>query len=309
MRHMRVLELVDTVARAGSVRRAAERLNFNASALTRRIQDLEAELDAKLFERTTRGMRLTAAGELFVAHARQQLAETERLKSGLEDLRGVRRGLVRIACSQAVALEFLPKAVGAFRQRYPQIDFDVRVADHEQAERALTSYEVDLVLVFSPTPLLNFQHLATLEQRLAALLPPGHPLAEESSLRLRSCAAFPSALPDRSTGGRQLLDAFSARTGVQFDAVVESNSFEMLRQSVVHSGLVSFQIEVGAPFDGVGSGIVVRPIDRRDAPAADLVFGQLRGRNLPVSSAVFAEHVIDVMTRARGSRRHARKRR
>lgn len=303
MRHMRVLELVDTVARAGSVRRAAEQLNFNPSALTRRIQDLEAELDAKLFERTARGMRLTAAGELFVAHARQQLAESERLKSGLEDLRGLRRGQVRIACSQAVALEFLPEAVGAFRREYPQVDFDVRVCDHEQAERALASYEVDLVLVFSPTPLSNFQHLATLEQRLVALMPKDHPLARESVLRLRNCAVFPSALPDRSTGGRQLLDAFSARTGVQFEAVVESNSFEMLRQSVIHSGLLSFQIDVGAPAAESGSGIVVRPIDRRDAPAADLVFGQLRGRNLPVASAVFAEHIIESMKRARTSKR------
>lgn len=303
MRHMRVLELVDSVARAGSVRRAAEQLNFNPSALTRRIQDLEAELDAKLFERTARGMRLTAAGEIFVGHARQQLAEAERLRSGLEDLRGLRRGQVRIACSQAVALEFLPQAIGAFRRDYPQVDFDVRVCDHEQAERELAAYEVDLVLVFSPTPLSNFQHLAKLDQRLVALMPQNHPLANQSVLRLRDCAIYPSALPDRSTGGRQLLETYSARTGILFEVAVESNSFEMLRQSVVHSGLLSFQIEVGAPPIGTESGIAVRPIDRRDAPAADLVFGQLRGRNLPVASAVFAEHVIDVMEHARGSRR------
>tara|TARA_R110000868_G_scaffold61059_9_gene185755 strand:- start:11705 stop:12619 length:915 start_codon:yes stop_codon:yes gene_type:complete len=301
MRHMRVLELVDTVARAGSVRRAAEQLNFTASALTRRIQDLEAELDAKLFERTARGMRLTAAGELFVGHARHQLAEAERLRSGIEDLKGLRRGHVRIACSQAVALEFMPEAIGRFRRDYPLVDFEVRVVDHEQAERALASYEVDLVLVFSPVPLMQFQQLASLEQRLVALVPHDHPLAAESPLRLRRCAAFPAALPDRSTGGRQLLEAFSARTGIQFQVAVESNSFEMLRRSVIHSGLVSFQIEVGAVAPGVGSDIVVRAIDRRDTPAANLVLGQLRGRNLPVAPAVFAEHIVDGMAQIRAA--------
>lgn len=299
MRHLRVLEFVDEIARAGSVRRAAENLNFTASALTRRIQDLEAELGTELFERTRRGMQLTPAGEQFVVYAREQLSESDRLKSGLEDLRGLRRGHVRVACSQAVAPEFMPEAIGLFRQQYPLVDFDVRVVDHEQAERALAAYEVDLVLVFSPSPRSHFQQLATLEQSLVALMSPGHPLAAHAPLRLRDCAAYPCALPDQSTGGRQLLDAYSARTGVGFQIAVESNSFELLRQSVLHSNLVSFQIEVGAPVANAGSDIVARAIDPRDAPAADLVLGQLRGRNLPVAAAVFAEHVVAGMTRIR----------
>jgi DNA-binding transcriptional LysR family regulator len=61
MRHLRILELVDEVARTGSIRRAAARLNFTASALTRRIQDLESELGVVLFERTSRGIRPRAA--------------------------------------------------------------------------------------------------------------------------------------------------------------------------------------------------------------------------------------------------------
>ena len=62
MRHLRLLQYVDEVARAGSIRRAAERLNVTASAVNRRIMDLEEELDAELFERRPRGVRLTAAG-------------------------------------------------------------------------------------------------------------------------------------------------------------------------------------------------------------------------------------------------------
>lgn len=312
MRHLRILEYVDAVARTGSVRGAAAQLNFTASALTRRIFDLEAELGAKLFERTPRGMRLTAAGELFVAHARAQLAEVDRLKSGIEDLRGLRRGLVRIACSQAMAPDFLPRTIGEFRRRYPQVAFDVRVVDHETAMAALVSYEVDIVLVFQPAAHAQFQQLATLEQRLVAQMARDHPLAGQASagqasagqatLRLRDCARYPVALSDRSTGGRQLLDRFSARTGVQFDVAVESNSFELLRRSAVQSGLVSFQIEVGAPPETAGSDIVVRPIDRRDTPPGDLVLGQLRGRGLPVACARFAEHLAAEMTRAGAAR-------
>lgn len=303
MRHLRVLEYVDTVARTGSVRRAAEQLNFTASALTRRIIDLEAELGAKLFERTSRGMRLTAAGELFVVHARAQLAEVVSLRSGIEDLRGLHRGLVRIACSQALALDFLPRVIGAFRTLYPEVNFDVRVVDHETAMEALESYEVDIALVFRPAPLAKFRQLATLEQRLVALMGRDHPLAARRSVRLRDCAAWPVALPDRSTGGRQLLDGFSAETGVQFRIAVESNSFELLRRSVVHSGLISFQIEVGAPSGDPAADIAIRRIDRRDTPRSNLVLGQLHDRVLPVACAVFVEHVEAEMTRLQAAGR------
>ncbi len=302
MRHLRVLEYVDAVARTGSIRRAAEHLNFNASALTRRIMDLEAELGAKLFERTSRGMRLTPAGELFVAHARTQLAEAVGLKSGIEDLRGLHRGLVRIACSQALALDFLPRAIGAFRLRYPEIGFEVRVVDHETAMQALESYEVDIVLVFSPAPHARFQLLAKSGQRLVALLPAGHALSGLPVVRLAECARYPVALSDRSTGGRQIIDAFSARTGVQFSIAVESNSFELLRRSVAEAGLVSFQIEVGAPCEPMEPSIAVRPVDRRDTPSADLVLGQLRSRELPLACSAFAKHLAGEMTGLAASR-------
>jgi len=119
MRHLRILRYVDEVARAGSIRKAAARLNVTASAVNRRIIDLEEELGAQLLERKPRGVRLTAAGELFIRYIRQQGADVERMKSHIEDLKGLRRGAVRIACSQAVAFEFLPRAIGPIGRAIP----------------------------------------------------------------------------------------------------------------------------------------------------------------------------------------------
>src|ERR1700741_3142307 len=108
MRPLRFLRYVDEVARAGSIRKAAEQLHVTASAVNRRVMELEEELGAPLFERRPRGVRLTAAGELFVRYAREQATDLERVKSQIEDLKGLRRGTVRIACSQPLAHEFLP---------------------------------------------------------------------------------------------------------------------------------------------------------------------------------------------------------
>ena len=69
--------------------------------------------------------------------ARHQTGEVERMKSQIEDLKGMRRGTVSIACSQALALEFLPRQIAEFRNRHPLVSFDVKVFDHEQAMKAL----------------------------------------------------------------------------------------------------------------------------------------------------------------------------
>jgi DNA-binding transcriptional LysR family regulator len=296
MRHLRILHYFDEVARTGSIRKAAARLNVTASAVNRRIIDLEEELGTQLLERKARGVRLTSAGEMFVRYIRQQGAEVARLQSQIEDLKGLRRGAVRIACSQALAFDFLPKAITAYRKRYPDVSFDVKVLDHERATAALADYDVDLILVFRPPFLATLQPLVRLEQRLVALMAEDHPLAAQPTIRLRDCAAHPIVLADRGFGGRQLLDEVCARTNLRLRVVAESNSFELLRGLVRYGGLMSFQIEIGTEFGGnEGSGLVRRTIDGRDIPRADLVLGQLRDRNLPIPAAVFAEQLTQTL--------------
>jgi len=292
MRHLKTLRYVDQVARSGSIRKAAEVLNITPSALNRRVMDIEEELGAQLFERQPRGMRLTAAGEVFARFCRKQFADAELVLSQIEDLKGMRRGTVRIAASQALAHGFLPQAIHAFQQIYPLISFEVTISDHERAMQALASLEVDAVLVFRPPFLPNFQPLLTIRQRLVALMAQTHPLAEKAVLRLSECRQYPLALPERSIGGRQLLDDVTARAGFSLNPAIQSNSFEFLRGCLVRGEAISFQIEVGAlPDHLAGSGVVRRPIDSRDLPEANLVLGQLRERNLPVAASMFCEHL------------------
>jgi DNA-binding transcriptional LysR family regulator len=291
LRHMKVWRYVDEVARTGSIRKAAERLNVTASAVQRRIQDVEDDLGAEIFERSAQGMRLTAAGETFIRWIRAQAADLDRVQSQIEDLGGLRRGQVRVACSQALVQSFLPREIAAFRERFPLVSFQVSVRDHGLALKALGDFEADLALVFRPPKVADFQPLMTLGQRLVAIMPAGHPLASRDTVRLRDCAPYPVALPERSYGGRQIIDDVMAGGSTRLQIALESNSFEMLRNFVRLNDAVTFQIEIGADAGHEAEGLVARPIDDRDLAHGPLVLGQLRGRALPVAAAKFAEHL------------------
>ena len=299
MRHLKLLANVVEVARMGSIRKAAERLNLTPSAMNRRIQDLEAEVGTPLFERRPRGVRLTTAGEMFVRYARSQIAEADRMLSQVEDLRGLRRGPVQIACSQALALDFLPSHIAAVQKQHPKVLFDLKVMDHDRALNALAAYEVDLALVYRPTMWPSLRVIASIPQRLVVITRSDHPLAAKKVVRLSECAEYPAALPDRTLSGRQILDEVTTRRDLRFNMLAESNSFEMLRGLVFRCNMISFQIEIGAPSGDLGMGLTGRPVDVRDLPTADLVLCQLRGRSLPVAAATFAELMLKSMQSAK----------
>lgn len=212
MNHLRLLRYVDEVARVGSIRQAAERLHVAPSAVNRRIQDIEEELGTPIFERLPRGMRLTAAGELFVRYIRGRAAELAHVRSEIEELQGLRRGKVQVVASQALAPRFLPEVIRDFRQTHPLVAFDVRIGDHVQAAAALRGFETDLALVFNLAPEADIERASVVEQRLMAIMHADHPLARGGApaLRLRDCVDYPVILPNRDTGGRQLIERFLA---------------------------------------------------------------------------------------------------
>jgi DNA-binding transcriptional LysR family regulator len=287
MRHLQTFRLIEAVVRAGSMRKAAEDMNITASALVRRINRFEQEFGAELFERLPGGVRLNPAGELVLHHYRATQSDLTRVRSQVADLSGERRGHVSIACSQALLPYFLPQQIARYRAEHPGVTFSVNVRDRAQAEQELATYSSDLALVFEPVYLVDFQVIETIPQAVNVVMRADHPLAAKPELRLRDCLDEPHIAPSAKYGVRHLLD-FAARRGSRRVApLVETESFELIRNYVLHERVIGFQIPIG--LRGFGDPqLVYRPISERDLPPGNLILGQMRGRTLPVASARFA---------------------
>lgn len=291
MKHLRTFELIEAVMRAGSIRKAAEDMNITASALNRRIQGFEQEFGWEIFERLPRGMRLNPAGELLIQHIRAQMIDMARVRSHVADLTGERRGHVSIACSQALLPYFLPKQIALYRAQHPGVTFSINVRDRAQAEHDLATFNSDLALVFEPVHMVEFEVIQATPQPVCALFRAEDTLAEKTDLRLRDCLSKPLVMPSAAYGVRHLLELGAKKIGRTLSAMVETESFELIRHYVIHEDSVGFQIPIGLDTERQKS-IAVRPLSKKDVPVGQLLLGQMKGRILPVVSSRFADQLV-----------------
>ncbi len=239
MLHGRMLRYLDEVARSGSIRKAAERLNVAASAINRQILSLEAELETPLFERMPGGLRLTATGEILVAHVRDTLREHGRALGRMAALKGLQQGEVVIATMGGFAATMLGAVLGDFRAVHPRVKLSVRVLPKDGIVAALLTGEADLGLAFDlPSHPRLFRTMA-IDQAVGAVMSPDHPLASRLSVRFNECLAYPLLLAERGMSLREAVDPL-VPPGVDLSPALETNSLDLMRRMARTSPCVAF---------------------------------------------------------------------
>jgi len=117
------------VVEAGSFARAAERMGVSVSAVSRQVAELEAHLDVRLLNRTTRRLSLTESGQAFFDRSVQLLADLEEAEIAVTSASIVPRGTLRLTCSATFGSRHLAPAIAAFAARHPQMRFDVELSE------------------------------------------------------------------------------------------------------------------------------------------------------------------------------------
>jgi DNA-binding transcriptional LysR family regulator len=291
LRPPRFLTYVDAVARHGSIRKAADALNIASSALNRRILDLELDLGTALFERLSRGVRATSAGELFLAFARQSLSDLKTVESQIEELRGLVRGQVNVAAAESVAGQLLPAAITKFQAGHPNVRFHIRIGTPDELTSDLIADQADLILTHDAPRKKDVAVVAVARQALCALVVTDHPLAAKESIRLRDCLPFPLALADGTLAGRALIEQVLTTASYALDPRVVSNSVELMRAFAAMNRGVCFQFQKPGKSLIAPGNMVALPLIDAPLMQAKLMLATRRDRVLPVAAAAFVEEL------------------
>lgn len=188
LRHLRYFV---AVAEAESITRAAERLNLSQPPLSRQIRDLEEELGAPLFERTTHRVRLTPAGKGFLVEARAILQRVQEAVGRFRATAQHATGEVRVGYSPLPTLELVPVAMRLLLKAAPAVRLSLFDLGADECVSQLGRRTLDLALVVRPPRLggLGFERLS--ELAVGVIVAPDHPLARRRSIALERALAEP----------------------------------------------------------------------------------------------------------------------
>ncbi|MEW9554519.1 LysR substrate-binding domain-containing protein [Nonomuraea sp. NPDC050783] len=282
------LRYVVAVAETSNFTRAAERCRVVQSALSHQIAALERELGARLFERTSRRVRLTPAGEAFLPAARECLEAADRARAEVAAASGEIRGRLAVGAIPTVTAVDLPAALKEFRRRHPKVRVTLVSGSSDDLVERVRRGELDAAFLGLPTSAVPkaVQSRPLARGELVAVVAPDHPLAGDPLLdgeaELRHLAGEPFVDFRAGHAGRVQSDEAFAAAGVRRDVAFEVSSADFM-VDLVRQGLgVGMLPAAYAPrFPDL------RVIRLRDAPARieHLVWGR---RPSPAAAAFLA---------------------
>ncbi|MFV8820033.1 LysR family transcriptional regulator [Haliea sp. E17] len=212
MMELKHLRYFVAVAAEGSFHRAAERLCIAQPALSRRIRDLEEDLDVILFHRSARGVRLTPAGKVLHAEALQILDRLTQARLRTQQAAAGKFGVLNIGLTTVVAeMRAAVAAIGQARHRVPEVEFKLHLIPSDRQVSALNRGDIDIGLLYRRPPHppgLAYRDLRT--DRYVVMVPASHRLAGRTSVRLADLEGEDMMFPSpelRPETYREMLEA------------------------------------------------------------------------------------------------------
>jgi DNA-binding transcriptional LysR family regulator len=252
------LRLFSSVAEHGSLARAAPRMHITQAALSLQLKDLAETLGAQLIERAGRQQSLTAAGERTLAAAREIESALDRLEAELAELKGLRRGRLKIAAA-TTAEYFVPGVLGEFQRLHPGIEIELTVATRAQVLARLREHRDDLYVMARPPADADLADHVFMANPLVVIAPRQHRFASRRRLRLEDLRGEPFVLREEGSGTRMIAEAWLAGTGFRPLAKLSLGSNEAVKKAVA-AGFGLAIVSMHAVEDAERENLAVLPV-------------------------------------------------
>lgn len=274
-----------TVAEQGSFSVAAEQLFLTQSAVSKRIAQLESQLDTRLFDRIGRTITLTEAGQALLPRARGILLQLDDARRAIGNLNGEVSGRLSVAASHHISLHRLPPVLRAFNKQYPQVELDLRFSESEIAYDGILKGELELALItLAPVADDVLESHQVWQDELKFAVAKDHPLARRNVVWLDELTEFSAILPGEKTFTQsRVMQLFEDHTGsdeLQLKLAMSTNYLDTIRMMV--------SIGLGwslLPETMLGDDLTVLPVQ---APPVYRPLGYIHHRDRTLSNAANA---------------------
>jgi DNA-binding transcriptional LysR family regulator len=226
------LAIFHAVAETRGISLGAERLRISQPAVSKQIQELERSLGTKLFDRIPRGVRLTESGELLAGYARRLFALEAEAEAALGELRGLERGRLAVGASLTIGGYLLPNVLAEFHKRYPGIELAVEIANTDEVQTRLLDGILDIALTEGFVEHPELESSVFYEDEMVVIVPPGHPLLEETEVTGARLCDEPFLMREEGSGTRAVVERAFAERLLAPRPVMSLGSIEAIKRAV-----------------------------------------------------------------------------
>lgn len=254
------------VADQGGFHKAAVTLHITQTALSRRLQNLEAFLGVKLIERTTRSVALTNLGQSFLPQARRLLTDLSTALVEIRESGKAMRGDVTLACVPTVGVQYLPRVIQEYTLRYP--DNRIKVLDHASSgvAQAVVRREAEFGIGIAGYQDEGLTSTPLLEDRFVLVCRDDHPLAARRTLAWKQLAPYPLILPGPGSSNQPLLELALGEAGLALKSFYEvqrsSTAVGLVAQGVAAAVVPRLALQSGA-YPGLRIVALTQPVIER----------------------------------------------
>lgn len=254
------LRLFAAVAEHRSFTRAATSLNLSQPAISKSLNELERQLSISLIDRSGKSVELTDAGATLYARARELFGVERTAEQELRELRGMKRGVLRIAASTTIATYMLAPALGRFHLRRPNVRIQTTSANTRTVLRMLLEFRVDVALVEGPVSHPRVEVLPWRDDELVVIASPDHHLVSRSPVEVGTLQSETFLVREPGSGTREVSRRALALHGVRLANTMRVGGTEAMKQGVA-AGLGLAIVSRAAAADQLAlNKIVVLPV-------------------------------------------------
>jgi DNA-binding transcriptional LysR family regulator len=277
---------------------AGNNLYITQPAVSAQVKLFEDYCNLKLFKKKSRKIYLTDEGEVLYDYA-QKIFEYEReIESAIEDMRELKRGILRLSTTKTYARYFMAFLISSFHEAYPHIKIHLDEGSSLDMANSLLDFRNKLAIIAKIEENPDICFIPFSQEEMLVILSPNHKLADKKALSIRDLAREPIIMKEKGSGTRKLVSELFAKKDLTPNILMETGNTEFIKQLVQRGDGISFLVKAAVTTELKENKLATVPLDGQKI-FLDVCIGYLKDQHLSPPAQAFLDILRKLGARAK----------
>lgn len=266
---------------------AASELFITQPAVTAQVKSLEDYCNLKLFKKRGRRIHLTDEGKTLYEYTRKIFEYEKEIEDVIEDMRKLKRGILRLGTTKAYAHYFMPFMITGFREAYPQIKISLSEGSSSDMIHSLLDLKIEVAIIAKAEDHPDVHFTPFSQEEMVLIVAPGHPLTRKKNISFRELAEEPIIMKETGSGTRKLVNELFAQNGCTPNVLMETSNAEFIKQLVQRGDGISFLVKEAVGTELTDKKLALVPMEEKIF--LDVSIAYLKDQHLSPSARAFLD--------------------